>query len=226
MIEFIDYKINSGITNMQKDSEILESAIKLQKKEAILRFYGWSPKCVSLGRNQDIKSINIEYCKNNKIDIVRRITGGRGLLHDYEVTYSFVCPFDFLISGNSIISSYKEISAAIQEGFLKYLGIKLEIGGNKSINTSFDYCMSLSTRADLCCNGKKVIGSAQYRKQNYILQHGSILFNYNPKEIENIFGEKPNQSSLTCIKELNQELNEKDIIDALKKGFKDIFTKI
>ena len=87
-----------------------------------------------------------------------------------------------------------------------------------------DYCMSLSTGADLCHNGQKLIGSAQYRHHNYILQHGSILFGYNKDVIEKIFNEKTPENTITCIKEINADLTRKDIVEALKQGFKEYFT--
>ena len=127
MAKLIEYMVNNGKINMETDSEILESAIKNKEREPIIRFYGWSPKCVSLGRNQTFDHININYCSKNKIDIVKRVTGGRGLLHDDEVTYSFICPIDFLQAGESVIKSYKEISSAIIEVF-KNIDITLEIG--------------------------------------------------------------------------------------------------
>ena len=224
MVEFIDYRVNTGKKNMEIDSEILESAIKNNKKEPVIRFYGWSPRCVSLGRNQSFESINIEYCKQNYIDIVKRVTGGRGLLHDNELTYSFVCPASFLENGNSVISSYKEISAAIIKGF-KYLDIELEVGAKKQLNTSSDYCMFLATGADLCANGKKLIGSAQFRKQNYILQHGSILFDLDYEIILNIFQqEKDDYDSITTMKRLNDKITRGDVIESLKKSFKDYFS--
>ena len=100
MAKLIDYKENTGIVNMAIDAELLDSAINNNEKEPIIRFYAWKPKCVSLGRNQKPDNIDIEYCKQNNIDIVQRITGGRGLLHDNEVTYSFICPVEFLKTGN------------------------------------------------------------------------------------------------------------------------------
>lgn len=223
MAKLIDYKENSGKFNMNTDSEILESAIKNNEKEPIIRFYGWKPKCVSVGRNQSENHINLKYCYENNIDIVRRITGGRGLLHDDEVTYSFICPIEFLNSGCSVIKSYKEISSAIINGF-KLINIELELGGNKKKSASFEYCMSLSTGADLCFNGQKLIGSAQYRKQNYILQHGSILFSYDAFTIEKIFQEKTNSDSITYINRINNNLTKSDIIEAMKQGFKDYFS--
>ena len=222
-MQFIDYKENNGKYNMDFDLEILNQAIANKNKEPVIRFYGWTPACVSLGRNQLESKVNTEYCKEHGIDIVKRVTGGRGLLHDDEVTYSFVCPTDFLNAGDSVINSYKEISSAIIEGF-KYIDISLELGGKKKIEASHDYCMLLSTGADLSYNGKKLIGSAQYRTQGYILQHGSVLFGYNKEVIENIFNEKTDENSITCINEINNQLTRQDIIDSMKKGFSSFFT--
>ena len=221
MAKLVEYKVSSGSDNMRIDSELLEEAIKLQYKEPIIRFYGWSPACVSFGRNQKDENINIDFCRENNIDTVRRVTGGRALLHDDELTYSFICPFDYLNGGESIIKSYKEISSAIIEGF-KILGIELNLGGKKKVNASFEYCMSISTGADLCYGDKKLIGSAQFRKQNYLLQHGSVLFCYNPELIEKIFNEKP-ISDITFINEINPTLSRFDVEKAMIEGFKKYF---
>ena len=217
-----EYKVYNGADNMRIDSELLEEAISNEYKEPIIRFYGWEPACVSFGRNQKEENIDIEFCSKHNIETVRRVTGGRGLLHDDEVTYSFVCPCNYLEGGESIIKSYKEISSAIMLGF-KSIGIELELGGKKKVNTSFDYCMSLSTGADLTYNDKKLIGSAQFRKQNYLLQHGSILFSYNKYVVDSIFKEDTDVSTITCINEINKNLTRKDIVEAMKLGFKEYF---
>ncbi len=222
MAKLIEYKVYNGIKNMQIDSEILEESISNKVTEPIIRFYAWSPACVSIGRNQKEEHVNTEYCKAHNIDIVRRVTGGRGLLHDDEVTYSFVCPCDYLIGGESIIKSYKEISSAIILGFKK-LGIELDFGGKKRINNSFDYCMALSTGADLCYEEKKLIGSAQFRKQNYLLQHGSVLFSYKKEVVDTIFNETTPENTITCIKEINPDLTRLDIVNAMTAGFKEYF---
>ena len=222
MIKIIKYEEYKGAVNMDIDRKLLEEAINGQEKSAILRLYGWKPKCVSIGRNQSEEHINKQYCIQNGIDIVKRPTGGRGLLHDDELTYAFISPASILQNGESIINSYKEISNALIEGFKK-LNINLTIGGKNKIKTSFDYCMSLSTGADLNYNGKKLIGSAQYRTQGYILQHGSILFSYNKELLEQIFNEKVNTETLTCIKEINENITIRETIEAVKKGFKDLF---
>ena len=220
-MKIIEYEVHNGKYNMDYDSFLLEEAIKEQSKQPVLRFYGWKPACVSLGRNQKENNINSEYCKCNGIDIVKRVTGGRALLHDDEVTYSFICPAEILQNGESVIQSYKEISSAIIKGF-QTINIELDFGGGKKKEASHDYCMLLSTGADLAFNGKKLIGSAQYRTQGYILQHGSVLFNYDKNIIEQIFHEKT-QDTITCLKEINSEITRQDIILAMTKGFSERF---
>ncbi len=220
-MKIIEYQENNGKYNMDFDSLLLEKAIKEQSNEPVLRFYGWKPACVSIGRNQSENSINSEYCNQNGIDIVKRVTGGRALLHDDEVTYSFICPIHILKNGESVILSYKEISSAIIRGF-QTVNIDLELGGSKKKAASHDYCMLLSTGADLSYNGKKLIGSAQYRTQGYILQHGSVLFSYSEDVIEKIFNEKT-QSTITCMKEINSNLTRQDIVTAMTIGFQQQF---
>ena len=164
-----------------------------------------------MGRNQNDSFLNREFLQNNNIDVVRRLTGGRALLHDNEITYSFICPVSYLKNGEHVISSYKEISQVLIDKFQK-LGIELDFGGNKPVKTSFDYCMLISTGADLCYKGKKLIGSAQCRKNDYILQHGSILYDYNKTLLEQVFNEPVNTDEITTVKEINPDLTKEKIL--------------
>lgn len=219
---FIPYSVNTGKYNMDFDECILNTAIEKTFDEPVLRFYGWSPACVSLGRNQRDSHINKDFCKYHKIDIVRRLTGGRALLHDNELTYSFVCPVKYLKYGESVINSYKEISGALALG-LKTAGINADFPKDKRASASFEYCMSLSTGADLSYNGRKIAGSAQFRKQGYILQHGSIMFSYNPDLIQNIFGEEPQADKITTLNEIAPNLDLEQLCKFLKSGFEEYF---
>ena len=149
--------------------------------------------------------------KSENIDVVRRLTGGRALLHDDEITYSFICPVSYLVHGENVTQSYMEISQILIDKFSK-LGINLEFGGENGVHTKFDYCMLISTGADLCYQGKKLIGSAQCRKQGYILQHGSILYDFNMVLLEKIFKEKVDTNSITSIREINPNLTKENII--------------
>lgn len=215
-MKIIPYETRTGKENMQIDSDLLEFAIKNQLKEPIFRLYGWEPACVSLGRNQKDDFLDYELLKSKNIDVVRRLTGGRALLHDNEITYSFICPESFLQNGSHIVSSYKEISKILIDKFKK-LGIDLDFGASKPIKTGFDYCMLISTGADLCYKEKKLIGSAQCRSHGYILQHGSILYDYDKKLLEEIFKEKISTDEITSIKEINPKLSKEKIIDILNE---------
>lgn len=215
-MKIIPYETRTGKENMQIDSDLLDFAIKNELKEPIFRLYGWEPACVSLGRNQKDDFLDYELLKSKNIDVVRRLTGGRALLHDNEITYSFICPESFLQNGSHIVSSYKEISQILIDKFKK-LGIDLDFGASKPIKTGFDYCMLISTGADLCYKEKKLIGSAQCRSHGYILQHGSILYDYDKKLLEEIFKEKISTDEITSIKEINPKLSKEKIIDILNE---------
>ena len=207
-MKILSYSVNTGKENMQIDSDLLEDAIKNQSKEPVFRLYGWSPKCVSLGRNQ-----RDDFLKDTSIDCVKRLTGGRALLHDDEVTYSFVSPVSVIPNGETVIESYKYISGILID-FFKTLGVELEYGENKKVSTHFDYCMLLSTGADVCYKGKKIIGSAQFRKEGYLLQHGSILFGYDKEFLESLFNEEVH--GITTVKEILPDINKDDFIKRLE----------
>ena len=213
-MRFIPFEVKTGQENMQIDSDLLEYAIKNKLKEPIFRLYGWSPACVSLGRNQKSDFLDLAFLKQNNIDYVRRLTGGRALLHDNEITYSYICPASFLENGENVVNSYKEISKILIAAFKK-LDIELDFGGIKKVNGHKDYCMLVSTGADLCYKNRKLIGSAQFRKEGYILQHGSILYDYDKELLEKIFKEEVDTSSIISIKEISSNITQKDVIDLL-----------
>lgn len=208
---FIPYKVYTGAENMQIDNDLLEDAIENNLQEPVFRLYGWSPACISLGRNQRSDFIDENFLNENNIDLVRRLTGGRALLHDNEITYSYICPVSSLENGENVTNSYKEISQILIDGFKK-LGIELDFGGERKAKGHLDYCMLVSTGADLCYQNKKLIGSAQFRKNGYILQHGSILYDYEQELLEKIFKEEVDTSSITSIKEINKNISKDDII--------------
>lgn len=212
MMKFIPYEVKTGAENMQTDADLLDFAIENKLEYPIFRLYGWSPACISLGRNQQDAFIDKKFLKDTGIDTVKRLTGGRALLHDDEITYSFICPVSYLKHGENVRQSYEEISGILIDGFAK-LGIELDFGASKPVNTKFDYCMLISTGADLCYKGKKLIGSAQCRKAGYILQHGSILYDFNRELLEKIFKEPVSTDVITCVKQINPEITKERIIE-------------
>ncbi len=219
MLQYIPYQCLSGQENMDVDLSLLNKAINKQEKAPILRLYGWNNPTVSLGRNQTLDGINTEFCKRNNIDIVKRPTGGRALLHDKELTYSFIVAASSLNEGSNIISSYKEISSKLIQAF-NSINIELYIPENKKINTKVDYCMNLSTGADICYKDKKFIGSAQFRKEDYILQHGSILLDCDLELLKNIFYTKNITKNFVTLKEINEKYCDIEFLaESIKNNF-------
>lgn len=209
-MKFIPYSVHTGEKNMAVDEELLDDAVGSGASDIIFRLYGWNPKCISLGRNQ--KS---DFSTGN-IPVVRRLTGGRALLHDDEITYSCIAPCSLIPNGEKVTESYKYISKFLID-FFKILGAELDFGENKKVATNFDYCMLISTGADVCYKGKKIIGSAQCRKNGYILQHGSILYSYDKELLEKLFNEEV--KGITCVKEILPDLSKERFIELLEQHF-------
>jgi len=117
---------HTGFMNMA-----IDEAIMIAHREGLvpptIRFYQWSPPAVSLGYFQDLKKeIDVDVCKNLGIDIVRRPTGGKAVLHDKELTYSFIIRENHPLVNDSILETYKKISGGMIRG-LSYLGITAEL---------------------------------------------------------------------------------------------------
>lgn len=216
-MNYVKFGTYTGKENMQIDSDLLDKAIETQTQEATFRLYAWKPRCISLGRNQ-----KEDFLTNVNEDVVRRLTGGRALLHDDEITYSYISPVSIIPNGETISNSYKYISGILID-FFKTLGVDLDFGGKPTPNTGtpkgsmkFDYCMLISTGADVCYQGKKIIGSAQYRKQGYILQHGGILFGYDKKLLETLFHEEVSPDSITTVNEILPDMTKEEFVRLLE----------
>ena len=218
-MRYVKFATYTGKENMQIDSDLLDEAIEKQLQEPIFRLYAWEPRCISLGRNQ--KDTFLEGVNE---DVVRRLTGGRALLHDNEITYSYVSPISIIPDGETVAKSYKYISGILID-FFKTLGVELEFGGKSKVasiadlakpqaktSMKFDYCMLISTGADICYQGRKIIGSAQYRKQGYLLQHGGILFGYDKKLLESLFHEEVTADSITTVNEVLPDMTKEEFV--------------
>jgi lipoate-protein ligase A len=153
------------------------------RDEIILRFFGWIPASVSIGTFQKIQEINIEYLKENNIPFVRRPTGGKGVYHEHELTYSIIIPHKHTLFELDTIESYKEISKIFINS-LKEFGINAEL--TKKSGNEKGFCFSSQNYYEVSVNGKKLIGSAQRRKKEGILQQGSIPLEINYEKVKMI----------------------------------------
>ena len=184
--------INSGrcspAENMAIDEAIMQGIIAGSSLPAI-RFYDWDSPTVSCGFNQSVeKEIDFDLLQVQNIGFVRRPTGGRVVLHDHEVTYAVIAPIEGKLGGN-VTESYAEISKALARG-LNILGIEVEL--EKGVLSSADQrrdanpCFASSSRFELNYQRKKIVGSAQVRKDGVLLQHGSILLDLNQRKLADV----------------------------------------
>lgn len=148
-----------------------------------LRFYKWKKPTLSLGYFQKATEVNFSACASNDVETIRRPTGGRAVLHKNELTYSITMPVDYFPV--SLIESYKILSLALCKG-LRELGIDAAFTKNEHKTIAGTAaCFDAPSSYELTIEGKKIIGSAQTRKGNFLLQHGSIpIFNYNDLLVE------------------------------------------
>jgi lipoate-protein ligase A len=172
---FIDSGTSDGFTNMALDEAIL-AAHEKGLTPPTLRVYGWSPAALSVGFFQSItKDIDEQKCLENGIDVVRRKTGGRSVLHKDELTYSVVasgkCGFPYSVSG-----SYKAISQGLIAAY-RILGLDVHLAPHRG-NCAAAACFSAASFGDLTCRGRKIAGSAQFRRDDVLLQHGSLPISF------------------------------------------------
>ena len=221
---FIDTGFNDAYTNMAVDEALLNCC-----EIPTLRIYGWKP-AISIGYSQNIqKEINLEECKRLNIGIVRRITGGKAVYHDKELTYSFILPENANLLPKDITESYRLIANALVLA-IKKIGIKAEIK-NQVEKFLTPICFNSSNWYELAVNNKKISGSAQRRFNGKILQHGPILMDYDHEKNALLFksdNEINNPDNLkkriTSIKhELNKNISYNELTEAVKQGFKENF---
>lgn len=138
-----------------------------------LRFYQWSPPAVSLGYFQKTGGINQAALDEYGISLVKRVTGGRAVLHWGDLTYSIVAR-----AGEDtplgVEDSYRHLCRGLLAG-LALLGVKASLGSEKAAAPFPASCFAVSTGGDITWQGKKIAGSAQKREGLSLLQHGSIL---------------------------------------------------
>lgn len=162
----------TGAENMARDVALLTRA--RETGETVLAVYAWNRPTLSLGRNQRARGrYDLDLMHALQIDIVRRPTGGRALLHHREVTYSVTAPID---AAGSLRDSYERINALLLNG-LSRLGVSVsEAAPRERAPAPTDTpCFAIPSRGELVTDGRKLVGSAQWREEGALLQHGSIL---------------------------------------------------
>lgn len=164
----------SGASNMALDQALLEAASG-DLFPVTLRFYRWEPPALSIGRFQPLSDVDLDACATEHIEVVRRPTGGKSILHLDDFTYSIVVPPSFPLP-ESVVEAYRLISGGILRA-LQHLGLSaaLQSRAHEDYRAAGGACFAAATQADLEYEGRKLCGSAQVRRGGAILQHGSIM---------------------------------------------------
>ena len=218
---------------MAVDEAILNSVIE-GKSPPTVRFYRWNPPTVTLGYFQKAhKEVDREFCHAKGIQIVRRLTGGRAILHDKELTYSIAANETEKQVSGSIVESYLKISKALARG-LEEFGVKVEMMARPSKEKGSAACFDAPSWHEIVWQGRKLVGSAQTRKHGCLLQHGSIPMALDIELLFNLL-QIPNEQVKQRLKEnflekavsleeiLGKEVDCQELTTALVEGFRQMF---
>lgn len=236
---FLNTGFRRGKFNMEFD-EYLAGRLLEGKGSPTLRVFGWSPYAVSLGYHQSEDEIDLQRCAEEGIDVVRRPTGGRAILHAHEVTYSVVMPG----AGRKIMDVYRHISRALVVG-IRHLGVDAQLSdGSFSAHDSpmadaSAVCFASTSRFEIQCDGKKLVGSAQRRYGSalsdvgeVVLQHGSVLLGPQHRRLVNLIASAQPRTREIVRLVLDRKTTEVETIlqrrvsfeeaaEAIRRGFED-----
>ncbi len=190
---FIDSGYCPPAFNMALDEALLDWHSE-GKIPPTIRFYGWNPPTLSIGYFQKVeKEIDLDAVKRHGLGFVRRPTGGRGVLHDKELTYSVIVSESHPAMPKTVTEAYRVISQGILEGF-RFLGLDAYFAVPKTEEEKADLrsprsavCFDAPSWYELVVEGRKIAGSAQTRQKGVILQHGSILLDLDEDLLFSLF---------------------------------------
>jgi lipoate-protein ligase A len=157
---------------MARDSALQARAARTG--ETVFSIYSWLRPTLSFGRHQPATGLyDIDKIRSANVDVVRRPTGGRAILHDHEVTYSVTAP---LREAAPLRETYSRINRILLDG-LGRLGVGVELASprGRAPAPNMRPCFEAPAEGELVARGSKLVGSAQWRDERAVLQHGSIL---------------------------------------------------
>ena len=161
----------SGAENMARDTALLARAARTG--ETVFSIYSWAAPTLSFGRHQSAAGqYDPDKIRAASVDVVRRPTGGRAILHHREVTYSVTAP----LQAEPLRVAYERINRILLDG-LSRLGVNVTLAAPsaRAVAPTAQPCFELPSEGELIADGRKLVGSAQWRNESALLQHGSIL---------------------------------------------------
>ena len=164
-----------GAWNMAVDESIL---LHIGRGESLptLRLYAWEPACLSLGHAQPIADVDMNRLTQRGWEVVRRATGGRAILHTDELTYSVIAPNNEPRLAGTVLESYNRLAQTLLLA-VKNLELPVEMKEDvtqDAVLRNNPVCFEVPSTYEITVDGKKLIGSAQARKKEGVLQHGSL----------------------------------------------------
>jgi lipoyl(octanoyl) transferase len=164
-----------GAWNMAVDEAILEM-VGRSKSLPTLRLYAWEPACLSLGYAQPFADMDFQRLQALGWEVVRRPTGGRAVLHTDELTYAVIAALNEPRVTGTVLESYHRLAQALVEA-LSRLSMRVEVNENTNaqpIRGTNPVCFEVPSTYEITVGGKKLVGSAQARRKEGVLQHGSL----------------------------------------------------
>ena len=163
---------------MRVDEAIFES-VATGRSVPTIRLYAWPGAAISLGRHQEAAPLlNEERCRQDGVEVLRRPTGGKAILHQRgDITYSVIAREDAHPLSRNILASYRSVNAALAVG-LAALGIRAAVRENAPVwpDTGVGFgCFESPSRQEIYWAGRKLVASAQRRRNETFLQQGAIL---------------------------------------------------
>lgn len=210
-----------GKTNMALDVVLAETV-----KEPLLRLYTWARPTLSLGRHQKRVDLNFDYMKHMGIECVVRPTGGRAVLHWDELTYAVVVPTSHELAKKNLEQFHLSVSERIAEA-LKNLGFSVSIEPRKKVVGRSPACFETPSTYELSLNGKKVVGSAQMRTKDFVLEHGSILLESHTEEYAHCLNLNPESlmDKFIGLREISN-VSIEELTESLIESFSKVFGPI
>jgi len=215
-----------GALNMARDVAVLE-AVSAGDSPPTIRLYGWDPPCLTIGKHQGLDAVDLDFCRTEGIDVVRRPTGGRALLHHLELTYSVVAPLGTPPLPTRLQEAYRLICGALVQA-CRDLGIEAELtGGEVNLRlpnpTSTIPCFEAPAEGEVVVEGRKLVGSAMRAHSGCILQHGAILIDWDGRLQAGTMGLADDSSIrphvTTTTAELGRSVDRSEIEIAVIGGF-------
>ena len=217
-----------GAANMATDEALLDAYLTPQGRASppTLRLYGWNPATLSLGKGQAaLRSHDPAYLTAQRLGLVRRPTGGQAVLHERERTYCVIGRLDRPPFDVGVLETYAWVSEALR-GAIESLGIPTTTAPRRRSDPADrgPVCFNVASSHELLHDGRKLVGSAQMRRRQAFLQHGSIPMFANAQRLGAAIGTRVDESRITGLADALGHAPEIPRVDeALVGGFRDRF---